>query len=687
MAISLSVFACLMMAQSASDTAFRPPAIPLVTHDPYFSVWSMTDRLADSWSKHWTGANMAMCGMARIDGKTYRLAGQLPKDTPAMEQTSVQVLPTRTIYVFEADGVRLTLTFCSSVLPDKLEWLARPVTYVSFDAAAMDGKAHEMSVYLDTSAEWAVHETEQQVVWGRFAIGGMQAMRLGSKEQPILARTGDGTRIDWGYLYMAVPANAATVMSSDKAARNGFTEKGTLPNTDDLRMPRRANDDWPVLASVLVLPVKPDQAASAHLLLAYDDDYAIELFERRLRSYWRHFSPGIDELLQVAERDYADALKACAAFDEVLMADLTAAGGEKYARLCALAYREALAGQKLAADFDGTPLMFPKENSSNGCISTVDVIYPAAPFFLLFNPALLEAQLKPVLDYAASARWPWPFAPHDLGTYPKANGQVYGGGEKTEKNQMPVEESANMLILLAAIAQVEGNADFSARYVPTLTKWAGYLLEKGLDPENQLCTDDFAGHLAHNANLSAKAIVALAAYARLCEQLKLADDAHRYRAAAEDMAKRWAEMATDGDHYRLAFDKPGTWSQKYNLVWDRLLGLNLFPREVVDKEIAYYKRVQNKYGLPLDNRKDYTKTDWLIWTATLAQSREDFDALAAPAYAFANDTPDRHALSDWYDTKTAKMVGFTARPVIGGLFIKMLADENTWHKWSKGNRQ
>jgi hypothetical protein len=311
----------------------------------------------------------------------------------------------------------------------------------------------------------------------------------------------------------------------------------------------------------------------------------------------------------------------------------------------------------------------------------VDVFYPSSPLYLLLNPKLLEASVAPVLEYAELPRWHFPFAPHDLGRYPHANGQVYGGREKTEENQMPVEESSNMLILVAAIAKTEGNADLAQRHWALLTKWAGYLREKGLDPENQLSTDDFAGHLAHNANLSIKAIVALGAYAQLAEKLGRKDEAAAYRKTAVDFAARWMRMALDGDHYVLAFDKPGTWSQKYNLVWDKVLGLNLFPAEVARTEIAFYRTHQNKYGLPLDNRSQYTKLDWIYWTAALADSPADFDALIDPTYDFANESPTRVPLSDWYWTQDAKQRGFEARSVVGGLFMKMLTDDSLWAKW------
>jgi len=663
---------------------FRPPAVPLVTHDPYFSVWSMNDKLTDDWTKHWTGANHAMCGMARVDGQTYRFLAPEPREVPAMEQVSLEVLPTRTIYQFEAGDIHLTLTFMSPLLPHDLDLLARPVTYLTWDVRSMDNRSHPVSLYFDCSAEWGVNSPEQKVVWSRLRVGDLRVLCFGSQEQPILEKSGDNLRIDWGYFYLAIPRQepAADVITRDRHARRTFVSRGRLPESDDLRMPRPASDDWPVLACTFDLGSVGKTAVSRHILLAYDDLFSIEYFYRKLRPYWRRNGMEADELLRTAAQDYAPVAQKCKAFDEELMADLAQVGGEPYACLAALAYRQTVAAYKLVADYDGRPLFFPKENFSNGCISTVDVIYPSSPFFLLFNTELLRAQLTPVLEYARSPHWPHPFAPHDLGTYPLANGQVYGGGERSEENQMPVEECGNMLLMLAAMAKIDGNADYAAKYWPIITRWAEYLKAKGLDPENQLCTDDFAGHLAHNANLSIKAIEALGGYAMLCELLGKKDDAAVYRQTANAMAQKWLEMANDGDHYRLAFDQPGTWSQKYNLAWDKLLELNLFSPEVPRREVAFYKTKLNPFGLPLDHRQSYTKLDWELWTATLAESAQDFELFIARIYQFANHSPSRVPLTDWYWTLDAKQVGFQARSVVGGIYIKMLSLAAVWQKWA-----
>ena len=370
------------------------------------------------------------------------------------------------------------------------------------------------------------------------------------------------------------------------------------------------------------------------------------------------------------------------AFDAELMADLARVGGMNYANLSALAYRQCVAGNKVAADSRGQPLMFPKENSSSGLASTVDVIYPSSPQFLLLSPSLTKAMLIPVLGYASSYRWPWSFAPHDLGRYPIVGGQSYGGGEHSEQTQMPIEETANCLLLLGALAQAEGNASFADPYWPLIQKWAGYLRQKGFDPEEQICSDDFKGPLAHNANLSVKAICALGAFAQLCQFRGDATSATEWREAAKNFARRWIEAASDGDHFRLAFDRPGTWSQKYNLVWDRLLGLDLFPDSVRRQEMDFYKTRQNRYGLPLDGRDSFTKADWTLWSATLTGNRQDFDALFAPLYRFFSETTNRVPLADWCLTEAPLPRSFRARPVVGAFFLPLLYDRPIWKKWA-----
>ena len=661
-----------------------PPATPLVACDPYFSIWSPADRLTDEDTVHWTGRPHRLTGLIQIDDKFYRIMGASPAIIPPLTQKNLTVLPTRTLYTFEGNGVTVELTFMTAALPEDIDLLSRPVTYVTADVRASDGKEHKVLLYFDASAELTVNEPRQQVVYATETIGDLHALKIGSKDQPVLAKKGDDIRIDWGYLYMCSQTGPGTfhaiaphgawndVLSCAAAGRSpGPFEIPTTPAAEEI-----------VASLAFDLGQVSSQGVVRWFMLAYDDLYSIQYMKKNLRPYWRRNGWEAADLLRAAAKDYQTLSKRCAAFDDELMADLTRVGGANHAKLCALAYRQCFAAGKFVADDNGQPLQFCKENHSNGCIGTSDVFYPMSPQFLLFGPSLAKSFLVPFMNYAASPRWKFPFAPHDLGTYPHANGQVYGGGERTEQNQMPVEESGNLLILMAAVAQIEGNASFASLYWPQLEQWASYLKDKGFDPENQLCTDDFAGHLAHNVNLSAKAICGLGAFAKLCELRGETARAKEFSAIAKDFAQRWVREADDGDHFRLAFDKPGTWSQKYNLIWDRILGLNLFPSEVAQKEMAYYKKVQNRYGLPLDNRESYTKLDWITWTATLTQNRADFEALIDPVILFLNETPDRSPMTDWYQTKTARKVGFTARPVVGGVFAQMLYDKAIWQKYA-----
>ncbi len=579
-------------------------------------------------------------------------------------QTSADVQATQTHYGFTCGTIDLNVTFTAPLFLDDLELLSRPVNYLTYTVTSRDGQAHDVALYFEASPRWALDQPQQACASQGYEDAGLVFLKSGSKEQQVLAKQGDDLRVDWGYFYlMADKENSRYGIGSCDELRDAFLDGG-----DGLSAKEGENSSAHM---ALIRSYGQVKHLADKILLGYDDLFSIQYFGQDLRPYWNRKGGKSfqDEALAAAD-EYEELMARCYAFDQQLMQDATAVGGKEYAALCALAYRQAIAAHKLVEAPNGDLLWLSKENNSNGCINTVDLTYPSAPLFLLYNPDLEKGQMNGIFYYSESGKWNKPFAAHDLGTYPLANGQVYGG-------DMPVEESGNMLILTAAIAAVEGHADYAARHWEVLTTWADYLVEKGLDPDNQLCTDDFAGHFAHNANLSVKAILGVASYGRLAEMQGQQEVAERYLSKAREMAAEWERMARDGDHYRLTFDQPGTWSQKYNLVWDKLLGLNIFDPKIAATEVSYYLTKQGIYGLPLDSRETYTKTDWVMWTACLSPDRATFRQFIVPLHKFMNETVDRVPMSDWVFTDKPNYRGFKARSVVGGYYLRLLEKKMT----------
>lgn len=607
-------------------------------------------------------------GGAYVDFGLFEKEKNVETFTTAAVQKSANVLPTQTFYTFECGPVELTLIFTAPMLMDDLELMTRPVNYVTYQVKATDAKSHDVQIYFETTPQWAVNEERQLVDFEMIENqNGLTYLKTGTIDQPVLKKSGDDLRIDWGYFYMAGKwdKNVEMNLGEYRAVKKEFATNGMITSDSSATSPDMKKEKT-VLAYSRDLGKISTTSNNGFLMLGYDDLYSIQYFQTNLMPYWKQNGKvNIFMEFEKASSEYAAIMKRCEEFNTSMMDDAAKAGGTKYAELCALSYRQAIAAHKLVQDESGNLLFLSKENFSNGSIGTVDVTYPSAPLFLVYNPNLLKGMLNPIFFYSESGKWTKPFAAHDVGTYPLANGQTYGG-------DMPVEECGNMLILTAAIAQIEENAEYAKMHWDVLTVWADYLIGEGLDPANQLCTDDFAGHFAHNANLSIKAIMGVAGYGKLADMLGKKEIAAKYLSAAKEMAQKWEKMANDGDHYKLTFDQSGTWSQKYNLVWDKMLGLNIFSTDIAQKEIAYYQTKQNTYGLPLDSRKTYTKSDWIIWTATLATNDKDFNALIDPIYTYANETTTRMPLSDWHETTNGNSVGFRARSVVGGYFMKML---------------
>ncbi|MGN0182024.1 MAG: glutaminase domain-containing protein [Candidatus Ornithomonoglobus sp.] len=645
----------------------RVPAYPLITVDPYFSVWSGTDALTDRHTMHWTGMECQMSGFIKIDGVVRRFIGQenafppekyyLRTMSSAMYQKSAVVNPMDTVYVFESEGIELTVHFYTPLFLDKPELFSRPVSYIRCEMKAVDGAEHEVEIYFDMSSQFCTTEAEQSVNYEKGVLSnGTEYISMGRDEQPVLEKDGDHIKIDWGRVYLACNGSC---FAANAAARRQFVGNTVIDE------PFEKEGQLPVIGAVINVGRVKD-SAEVYITVAYDDFYSIEYFHKKLKAYCYKYGAGFMDILNSAVSEKEELYGKCEEFDNSFCNEYKIS--DAYRELLAICYRQAIAAHK-AVDNGGELLFLSKECHSNGCIGTADVSYPSMPLFLIYNPELVNGMIRPIFEYARSEVWGYDFAPHDVGTYPKANGQVYDAGDIN--NQMPVEECGNMIIMTYAAAHYGKDYTLAKENLDLLKRWADYLVENGYNPGNQLCTDDFAGHLAHNANLSVKAIVGIACFGRLLDNLGMSGG-DCYTQTAKRYAQSWEKELAEDDHTMLAFDAPGTWSQKYNLVWDDIWKFGLFSRETVQKEIKFYIKQQLPYGVPLDSRKPYTKADWLLWSAAMAEDEKDFEAMLLPIIRFLNDTPDRDPFADWYSVEDRRNMRFSNRTVMGGAYMKLL---------------
>lgn len=641
----------------------RAASIPLIMHDPYFSIWSSSDHLYDADTVHWTGKRQQIRGYLTVDKTVYCFMGD-KEFHQILPQISLDVTATATTYTFENDKVRLCCRFTSPLILSDPLLVSRPCTYIDF----MVEKKNADNVQLDfiVSADLVRQEKDEVAGFAGTFKQGFSYASMGRMRQQPLGSSGDHTTIDWGYVYLA--GNDKSTITYDAANEAIRCQAANLNG-------------------------------QTTLILAYDDLASINYFGEWRKAYWTTKYKTILEAISAAFADQKKVYKQASEIDCEIEAKAKKIGGDEYAFLCVMSYRHAIAAHKLITDEDQNLIFLSKENDSNGCIGTVDVSYPSVPLFMLYNTEYVKGMLRPIFRFADCDVWTYDFAPHDVGRYPYAWGQVYGRSDEENRrfrsenqfvyppyymypsgsnvyglrDQMPVEECGNMLIMTAMVCRMEQNVSFALPYMETLKKWREYLIRYGADPGEQLCTDDFAGHLSHNTNLSVKAIMGIEGYAQIAALAGEKDEAKKYHKIAVDMASDWEKRAKADDHYQLVFGegKKDTWSLKYNLIWDKLWKSGLFSDEVYEKELAYYKKKANRYGTPLDSRAAYTKSDWILWCAAM----DNTAALIQPVAAYLKETTTRVPFSDWYQTDSGMYCYFIARSVQGGIFMPMLAEQ------------
>jgi len=658
-------------------TPIRPPAAPLIVRSPYLSTWQRSTVSPGTWQTFWNGDTTAMAGIVRIDGTSFVFAGDpsIGDTGAALEQTHLTLTATRSVFTLQSRGVQITLEYLSPIEPGDLQRQAIPMAWVLVTARSIDGASHDVSLYLDVSGEWLSGDPSQQFTWAPVSVpysgGALQAWTMQLAEQQILTEIDN--RAQWGTIILATPQISGLSYESGPSGtvRTQFVDQGVLLDTDDTSYTSIGGDGYPAFGFALDLGQVGSQPQTRQFSLGQVRTPLVSYLGTPLPPLWTEYFSDWKQMLAFFHADIAGARQRANTLDAKVSADARKAGGAKYEALCVLSLRQAYGATELAVGPDNTPWAFLKEISSDGDTSTVDVIFPASPVWIYLDPQYLSLLLRPIFGYPASGQWTAPFAPHDLGPYPMASGYPHNGGEN-----MPVEESGNMIIMAAAYTRAAPGTTalvyLQANY-RWLKRWADYLVATLPDPGLQNQTDDFAGKIAHSVNLALKGIVAVAAMGQIAQGCGEHADAIHFRSKARQFIAYWLKhaQAPGHSHLGLTYRGPGRreWGNTYNAYPDALLGTGLVPESVAAEQAAFYRTKINRFGLPLQTPHSYGKTDWEMWLAAWLHRYPIGQELIEREYQYANTTQSRVPFCDLYSTISGDQVyGFEARPVQGGIF-------------------
>ncbi|KAK7470511.1 hypothetical protein VKT23_001937 [Stygiomarasmius scandens] len=673
---SLALLLSTVYAQvSWTVSPFNPPSIPLAVRTPYLSAWlpqGSGAALNSAWPTFWTGSILGWAGFVNVDGTSFLFLGDPAVPNASFQratQTSFTFTSTQSIFVLSAGPVELTVTFLSP--PSDLLKQSIPFAYMSVSARSTDGAAHTVQIYSDISAEWVSGDNSLVANWST-TTGDNLIHQVQLTEQAVFQEANDHTQYGSAFFVTSNVAGATFQTGADVTVRAQFIQNGVLPNTKDTNF-RAVSDNWPVFGLAHDLG-SITSATEVLFAVGHIRDPAIEYItvdgmQNRSLFFWSQFSSAAQVIASFIG-DFSDALSRAKAFDTQVQNDANRISSD-YTGVVELSIRQSLAANEItiSKNSDGTfntddVLVFMKEISSDGNTNTVDVIFPAWPIFLYTNPQLGKFLLEGLFRYQASGLYPNKWSVHDLGAhYPQAVGHNDGNDEA-----MPVEESGNMLIMALSYAQKTGDNSHLTTFTDLLDQWTQFLITDSLIPANQISTDDFAGPLANQTNLAIKGIVGIKAMSEIAKILGDDEKSANYSAIAADYVTRWQGFAQSktGPHLTLAYGNDSSWGLSYNLFGDKLLGLNLFPQSVYEMQTAWYQTVTEPFGVPLDTRHTYTKSDWEIWTGGIMTSTTARDIFVSAVHRWASSGTSTAPFGDWYETTNGAPQGFRARPVVGG---------------------
>ncbi|PYI26256.1 DUF1793-domain-containing protein [Aspergillus indologenus CBS 114.80] len=597
-----------------------PPSYPLAVRSPYLSTWMPSDqvgRLPEAEPQFWTGQNLTWSIMARVDGQAYSLMNVKGSDKLIRPATvrSAEYTATHSIFTLTAGSVTLTLDFFSPISPSNYLRQSLPFSYLTVSISG--ASSNNVQIYSGIDQSWTGKSESTSCSFFYANVTALYSLR----SENAIPYSEESDMATWGEAILASQSSLDSSLSyasgERKDVQSQFANSGKLNNANQLLTLEGIVAVAHDLGSVV-------NAQSVTFAVGHVREESINYLGRPYTGYYRALYPSTEQAVAYFLNDYPNALRESHALDLEMAKQATAVAGQKYADIVTLSSRQAYAGIEITIPNDTLDttdvLAFIKELSSDGNINTVDVIMPAFPIYYILDPNYIRLLLEPMMRYLAAGRWQQSYVIHDMGShYPNAVGH-----DNQQAEPMPIEECGNLLVLVLAYVRATGDTDWASQYTELLKGYADYLVYNGIDIAEQLSSNDAAGSLANETNLAIKAAVGIKAFGELTgfsEYSRIGDE------RAELLFSRGLGVDAHKTHFARQYPgKPASWKIPYNLCPDVLLGLRTFPKAAYDMGNTFFRSVRAEYGVPLDDRQDWAKSDWNMWLAGTLESttRDEF---------------------------------------------------------------
>ncbi|RPD75342.1 hypothetical protein L226DRAFT_534905 [Lentinus tigrinus ALCF2SS1-7] len=672
----VSVLSTLVRAQRT----FFPASIPLSVRSPYHNVWLISTNtsgpLSNSWPHFWGQQSiMGWAGKIRVDGTTFSWMGQDGIGNGTATVTDIEITPTRSIFVMQAGPMNLTVTFLSPIEPE--DWVKQsfPFSYLSIEAASLDGASHSVQVYSDISGEWLSGNRSSPISWRNTQTGSSIFHELELQTPTPNVEIANQAQDGKAYYAMASRTGLTWQIDTDTSTRNLFASQGSLANIESNAF-GPINSPFFVFALAVDLGTITSTSDPVTWCAGYVRDPSVQYTTgsgetQNRRPYFFSKYSDISSAIDAFTTDFSAAHDRAVALDQKIIGDAAKISSE-YVDLASLGARQTFGALDITVlsddkgNVDASDVkIFMKDVGTSLRVNPVERLYAAFPTYLYLNASFGGSLLAPLLE-SQDGLTGQQYAAQDLGTgYPLA---ILTPGTHSKG----IEQTGNMLIMMYAHARVSGDGTLLAQHYNLTKRWADYLVSNTLTFDDQASADGETK--ANMTNLALKGIISVKAMAEISRAVGKDSDAQEYDSHASALIGSWLSLAESSSQQHLlgVYGDQQSWALLYNIYADLLLGTNLIPQSIIEGQTQFYGSLLTTapvFGLPIDSSAgQQSSAAWSLLTAATVTDDGVRNQLIQGVWSRISSNTTLGAFPDQYNGATGAILSGAPSPAIGAMF-------------------